>query len=1392
MNSCFTSCRLFVVCCFLTVVSAAGAQSAASPGKEIERFSDSAIASYQAAASESAPPVSTDILVLMDEDEYIFDDQGRATHKQYLVYKVLTQKGADDWEEISVEWEPWREDRPAVRARVAAPDGAIHLLDQKTVTDSPAENDNSRIYSDRRVVRAPLPAIAPGSLVEQEHISTERLPFFGAGTAHRVFFRRFVPVRRTRLVLDAPSGLPLRYQLKLLPEIKPQRSESNGRVRIVFESGPTEALEDAEIYLPSDMPAYPYVGFSTGNSWEHVAEEYAKIVDSKIANAPVAALVARLTAGKTSREQKAAAILQYLSREIRYTGIEFGDAAIIPRTPAETLKQKYGDCKDKAALLIAMLRAAEIPAHLALLNAGAREDISPELPGMGSFDHAIVYAPGTPDFWIDATDQHARLGQLPNSDQGRQALIARLGSKSVVRIPVASSQENLLLEKRRFQLAENGPASVVETSLPQGDLESDYRSTYADKDNKKNREDLTGYVKNQYLAEKLDRIERSDPNDLSQPFRLELESKKAKRGFTELDNAAAAIRLDSMFNRLPEELRQREKDEEDESAEKREGKSKPKRTADYELPQAFVTEWRYEIIPPLGFSPKELPRNMKTSLGSALLTGEFSAEPSGVVHATLRFDTVKRRMTVAEAEQMRDGIVALLGADATYIYFEPAAQILFREGKLRESFAAYRKLIAEHPKEAVHHLQIAKALLGAGLGEGAREEARLATKLEPTSALAHKTLGDILAHDLVGRKFRRGSDWAGSEAALRTAIKLDPDDKVTVVNLAILLEHSNEGERYASGANLKAAIDLYRSLKPDELVEVGVKNNLAFTLMYSEDFEEARKSAEALNPPPNAIIVAAEAVLRGSAAAIAEARKRVAGEAQAADVLRTAGEILTRLRKYPLAADLLQAGASGEKASSVVAFASMLRKARPRETVRYNSDPAGLVMQMFQLLADRGQLTREKLAKFSSRSANKLSEKSDPEEMQEELSAGRKLRSSLLGGNLPVDIVLDLMMEVLEPKAEGDDANGYRVTLRLPANKTVGMYVVKEDRTYKVLDGTEKPDAVALEVLERVNAGNLAGARALLDWVREDQQLAGGDDPVAGSPFPRFWVRGKAGDAQQITLAAGALLTQTKRGAKHGIPILEAAQASVASDAEKLNVSAALIAAYKNVDAHDKVLPIVTELEKHYPESRRLFLDRQAALRGLGRFEQADQLAEERLKGRAGDIDALRALVQNAVAREDYSLARSRGATATQAGKATTSDLNLFAWHALFAGKAGNEDLETILKASRLQQNNASVMHTLACIYAELGKTKEAREVLVQGMDLEKLDEPNSAYWYALGRIAEQYGEFRIAASNYARVEKPKKELDVPGSNYRLAQLRLKALPAGDRTPEKSTVAAKP
>jgi tetratricopeptide (TPR) repeat protein/transglutaminase-like putative cysteine protease len=1336
-------------------------------------FSIDPKALYQAASAITASD-DANIVELLDDESYTFDEQGRAVHVGHFVYKVLTQKGAENWDSLSAGWEPWHESRPIIHARVISPDFTVHALDPATITEAPARGGDYKTYSDGKTLRVPLPAIAPGAVVEEEFTETETEPLFVPGRLGRIAFGQIdVPVAHSHAVLDAPASLPLRTNLLLLPGVTPVRTESGGRVTLTFDVGPLNPVDNRDPYLPPNVILFPMIEFSTGASWQQIAAQYGKIVDDRTSSPAVNAVVDPLIAGKTTIAQKEAAIVDYLDREVRYTGIEFGEAAIIPRDPAETLAKKYGDCKDKATLLVAMLRAAGIPAYVALLNAGSRIDIPADLPGMGMFDHAIVYVPGPPALWIDATDRYGTLGQLPMPDQGRLALIARADTTALVNTPESSSRDNGVVETRDFTLTDSGPASVVEVTQPKGAFESAYRSYYADKPGTDTREGLRTYVKQEYLSDDLTKVDRTDPADLSQSFRLTLDCDKARRGITELENAQAAIRLDAIFHLLPDDLKVKE----DPNARKKDsfGQIEKPRTEDWWLNVPFSAEWNYRIVPPAGFVPKELPKDTTIQLGPALLTEEFTVEKDGVVHARFFFDTVKRRFTVAEATALRNQVADLIAGPAIFVDFEPQAAVLLRDGKVKEALASYRALVALNPNAAVHHLQIANVLLQAGMGEAARAEARLAVKLEPNSALAERTLAEILKHDLVGRELRPGTDWQGAADAYRAAIKLDPDDHNAQGDLAILLEYDAFGRRYSGQAKIKDAVAEYQSLGEDKLGDLGIPDNLAFALFYSGDFAGAYKAAMALNPVPRSLAAASMAMMQSSKAGLAEANEQATDDASFKDTARTAAEMLMNVRQYPQSADFYQAGAAGDDAARLLGLANMLRTAPHHENVQFANTATDMAKRM-TMVAFLPNLTEPGFAALLSTNGVKVLNAEDADELKANLDSGKNLNSELAREGSSLDVTEDILLQMLDPKGEGDDSTGYREKVEVLGGNTLTIFIVKEDGQYKVLDTGEKPNSIGFEILDRVKAGDLKGAKVLLDWLREDQHLEGGDDPLGGPVFPRFWIKGEAPDARKMKLAAAAILIGTKPTAAAGVPVLEESLKDAATDRERTNIQIALANGYFIQNNYARMYDVSSMLLKQVPESKLAFTYTVMSLMALGRYDDASALADDRLKLFENDSDAYRMKLQIEVNRGNFAGSMQWAQKLTDLGKEDAELLNEVAWDSLFSGKIGQDDIAKAVRATQMQKDAPAILHTLACLYAESGQTKEAHDVLLRAMDDWNLDEPNDEVWYVLGRIAEQYGERDIAIADYGKLKKPDDILGIPTSTWRLAQMRLEVM----------------
>lgn len=822
--------RRFVFAPLLLAILLPVRTAAAAEPWEAPAFTGAPAAIARAAAE--IPTGEGGVTVLLSETRYAYDDAGRETYTQRLVYKIGSGAAHESWSAIEEAWSPWRQETPVLRARVIAPDGTEHALDPAALTESSEPTTSADLLEDGRLLRAPLPAIRPGAVVEQEVVVREKVPFFEGGVAHYHILAARVPVRRARLELELPAGVPVRWVARRLPDVTPGEQmigERGGRRRLVFEARGLAPYRDAEPGLPPEVARTPYVGFSTGHSWSDLARRYSAIVDRTLAGADLQPFLRTVRVPAASQLETIGLVLARLHQEVRYTGLELGAGGLLPRSPAETLRRKSGDCKDKAVLLAGLLRALDIPAHVALLYATENDqDVEEALPGFGVFNHAIVVVPGRPAIWIDPTDPYARIGDLPAADQGRLALIAAPSTSGLVRTPASLPADNRETETREIYLADFGPARVVETSDYLGGQESELRVLYSALPAEKVREKLAAYMEDEYEAEALTRLDVANPGDLSRPFRIRLEAERALRGLTEEASAAVALFPASLLGRLPDELVPDEKDAD-----------LPPRRAEYVLTRPFLRELRYRIVPPAGFVPRELPASRERRLGPALLSETYAAAPDGTVTAVLRLDLGKRRLSAKEFDALRAAAGEIAREGATRIGFEQSGEAHLAAGRVREALAAFESLAAAQPQKALPRTRVARALLAGGLGEAARLEAERAVRLEPGSAPAHRVLAWILQHDALGRRFGPGHDRAGAIAAYRKARQLDPRDSAVRADLAILLEHDARGERYGAESDLAAAIEEYRALRED-LGSSAMDDNLALALLRAGRRQELR------------------------------------------------------------------------------------------------------------------------------------------------------------------------------------------------------------------------------------------------------------------------------------------------------------------------------------------------------------------------------------------------------------------------------------------------------------------------------------------------------------------------------------------------------------------------
>jgi tetratricopeptide (TPR) repeat protein len=1304
------------------VVSAAGASCGGAQGGY-----DVSPPSAPREASQYEVPVR----VLEVSSEYRFDEQGNWSETFRQRYEILTRQGVELWGGTETGWSPWYMARPEIVAEVRDPDGVLRLLDPSTLSEATVNANLPEVYSDHRLLRAPLPAIRVGSVVTETISRRTTRPFFAGGSSFQLAFEVGVPRESVELVIDTPEGMPLNLEVF---DAKAEKTESvqNGRRRLVFRGGPYRAIQRLEDYSPPDLARWPSIAFSTGKSWEQIAAAYADVMTDKLRGAALTDLARRSVRQDDPPLVKANKLLTQVRRRVRYAAVQFGHTAIIPSRPEDTLARGYGDCKDQSLLLVGLLRAVGVPATIALLRTGPGQDVHPRLPALDAFDHAIVVTLGDEPIWVDPTAVFARAGELPEADQGRLALVIDDDTVSLTPTPLGSARDNGYLEVREVRLQEYGPAMVTETSTASGILEQRLRSGLSG-----SREDLTksftDYAKNTYNAKKLSDLSYTNVEDLAVPFKLVLEASDAEVGHTDLASASVYASRGGLFGWLPDVLL-----------------GDAPRSTDLMLPLRYRAEIRYRFIPPRHFVVHRLPSPPEVNLGPLRLARTYEKQADNHVVASFVLEADQHRLSPDDIAAFRRGMEALNREQDELVEFEHIGQQAVEARQTVKGIGIYRRLAEEDPTSSMALLRYAGTLIDLGFGRDAREKARAALALAPNSAVAHRTLGIILAHDELGRMLVRGYDRDGAIAAHLRAAELDPTDIYSKVYAALLAEYDTAGRRYTNREELLRAVARYDAIPEDELAgfeDGSHRFNAGFAELYAERIPELRRRLAKWNPreAPSMLAIAAAAYDASIITAIAEAdRLNLRGEARSEAFAAVAGS-LCWLGRYGECADLYEAAAADSgNAASYSNRASLARRMVPvdPQTMLTNT-PEELVRKLFAVVGMAERYDEAGIGPMlSSRAA---------------FNAFRGLwtPSPRLGEQLYLrrQTWADTMAGILKLSPEGSDATGYRVaaTLAAPGSQPIAdhFYVVREQGRY-ALRAMDNTSDLGCEALHLVRQRNEKAARQWLSWAKDRTTAAAGDDPLRSPPFLLLWADGK-GD---VELSAAALCAAGHPDAT-AIELLGKARSRTDIDRVALDHALALAALRANIP--EEALHAVERIERVHPKSKTARSLRMDALVQLKRWDAYETvaragLAEETQPGpERTELFLSLGNAQERAGRIKEALATYQASI--DEGQATSSIYNNAAWDALFVEPHPPGMLAHALQAAQLSSfKKYSPLHTLASVYIELGKVEEARQTLAKMLELNPDEEPPVATWYVVGALAEAYGLVDTARSAYLKL----------------------------------------
>lgn len=334
----------------------------------------------------------------------------------------------------------------SLSAAVIRPDGKVESVPRKAL-DTHEVVGYGELHSSMKVRSVSFPQASVGSVLSLDSAVKVR-PWFPAGSVPLVAFSS--PTELLRVEVKG-GGAGWRWRLDgSLPGVEVK--ETPGGVEITGRSLPRLSPPDL---APASASAGAILRYAWGDTagWEKVGTWYERLTAQiPRGTEPVRAKARELTAGLSGRREKLEALLAFARKQVRYVAVEVGIGGYRPHTPDEVLERRWGDCKDKAFLLIDLLREAGIEAWPVLVLSSGNGRVDREFPSP-QFNHAIVAVsaeglgltaadPVAGGYlFVDPTQPLGALSWLNPATQDQEALVVRGGRGELVRTPIRQQSE---------------------------------------------------------------------------------------------------------------------------------------------------------------------------------------------------------------------------------------------------------------------------------------------------------------------------------------------------------------------------------------------------------------------------------------------------------------------------------------------------------------------------------------------------------------------------------------------------------------------------------------------------------------------------------------------------------------------------------------------------------------------------------------------------------------------------------------------------------------------------------------------------------------------------------------------------------------------------------------
>lgn len=348
--------------------------------------------------------INASVALLNASNQLNFKADGDAFYSE-LAFKIQTPEGLPAGQ-ATVDWNPAIQDVTVHKVHILRDGKVIDVLQNQTFTIIRRETNLEQSMLDGELTAVLQPeGLRVGDVLNYSLTITTRDPALKGHAESFVSIPGGAPVARMSYRALWPSDKTVRWSHSSdLSE--PKVSKTKAGTELLIEMSDYEQPEPPSL-APLRFNNFGEIQFSQFASWKALSAVLAPLyvkASSLAESSPLKAEAARIRAESNDPKVQAAAALKLVETQVRYVYLAANEGGYVPAAADTTWERRFGDCKGKTALLMALLKELGIAADAAVVNTTFGDGMDGRLPMAALFDHVIVRVQiGGATYWLDGT-----------------------------------------------------------------------------------------------------------------------------------------------------------------------------------------------------------------------------------------------------------------------------------------------------------------------------------------------------------------------------------------------------------------------------------------------------------------------------------------------------------------------------------------------------------------------------------------------------------------------------------------------------------------------------------------------------------------------------------------------------------------------------------------------------------------------------------------------------------------------------------------------------------------------------------------------------------------------------------------------------------------------------